>query len=646
MKEPTWKGARELRDRGDGVATLLGDVDLHLFNEGSHSRLYERLGAHASQFGGAAGTYFAVWAPEATAVAAAGDWNAGAAPAPLSRRGASGIWEGFVPGAAPGQKYVYRVTSRHGGHELQKADPMGFLHEEPPATGSVIWAGAHTWGDDAWMHERARHLHNNRPISIYECHLGSWRRVPEEGDRRLSYRELAPLLADHAIRLGFTHVELLPVMEHPFYGSWGYQVTGFFAPTARQGKPEDLMFLVDTLHQRGIGVILDWVPSHFPTDAHGLYRFDGSEAYGHADPVQGIHPHWTSALFNYGRHEVRSFLISSAAFWLDRFHADGLRVDGVASMLYLDYGRQAGEWTPNRYGGKENLEAVTFLQALNEAVHREFPDACTIAEESTAWPGVTRAVHLGGLGFDYKWDLGWSHDTLAYFARDPVHRSFHHGELTFRPMYAYSEKFVLALSHDECVHGKGSLLGKMAGDEWQKRANLRSLYAYMWTTPAKKLLFQGGEMGQWREWSHDRSLDWHLLDDPRHAGLALLVGELNRLYKQLPALHQGDAHPEGFAWIVANDTGHSVVAYERRGYDVPPAVFVMNATVLPRYNYRLGVPRAGRWREALNTDAGVFGGSDVGNYGALEAAPVSAHGRFASLNLTLPPLGALILVPE
>jgi 1,4-alpha-glucan branching enzyme len=405
------------------------------------------------------------------------------------------------------------------------------------------------------------------------------------------------------------------------------------------------MYLVDHLHQRGIGVILDWVPSHFPTDAHGPFRFDGSHLFEHADPVQGIHPHWTSAIFNYGRHEVRSFLLSSAAFWLERFHADGLRVDGVASMLYLDYGRNAGEWTPNKYGGKENLEAVAFLQALNVSVHREFPDVVTIAEESTAWPGVTRPVHLGGLGFDYKWDLGWTHDTLAYLGRDPVHRSFHHGELTFRPMYAYSENFVLALSHDECVHGKGSLLGKMAGDEWQKRANLRLLLAYMWTTPGKKLLFQGGELGQWREWAHERSLDWHLLDDPRHSGLALLLGELNRLYRELPALHQGDCHPEGFAWIVPSDATHSVIAFERLAMGAPPAVVVVNATAIPRHNYRLGVTRAGRWREALNSDAVDFGGGGMGNLGILESSPVASHGRPLSLNLTLPPLAVLILVP-
>jgi 1,4-alpha-glucan branching enzyme len=636
----------ELKDRGDGVATLLGDVDLHLFNEGSHTRLYERLGAHVGRYRGQSGTYFAVWAPEAHGVTVAGDWDSWQG-TPLSARGLSGIWEGFVPGPGDGHRYRFKIQARHGGGGLlEKADPFGFKHEQHPGTASIVWDGQHRWGDQAWMSKRAQKGAPEAPLSIYECHLGSWRRVPEEGDRKLSYRELAPLLADYAGRLGFTHVELLPVMEHPFYGSWGYQVTGFFAPTSRYGTPEDLMFLIDTLHQRGIGVILDWVPSHFPTDPHGPYRFDGSHLFEHADPIQGIHPHWTSAIFNYGRHEVRSFLLSSATFWLERFHADGLRVDGVASMLYLDYGRNAGEWTPNRYGGKENLEAVSFLQAMNAAVDREFPDVITIAEESTAWPGVTRPVHLGGLGFDYKWDLGWSHDTLKHLARDPVHRSYHHGELTFRPMYAYSEKFVLALSHDECVHGKGSLLGKMPGDDWQKRANLRLLLAYTWTVPGKKLIFQGGELGQWREWAHERSIDWHLLDDPRHAGISLLVGELNRLYRELPALHQGDCDPAGWAWIVHSDSANSVLGYERIApADGSSVLVVMNGTSLPRHNYRLGCPKPGLWREALNTDAVDFGGSGAGNLGGLDAAPVGAHGRLFSLNLTLPPLGALILVP-
>jgi 1,4-alpha-glucan branching enzyme len=549
-----------------------------------------------------------------------------------------------VPGARAGQRYKYRIKTQ-GGEVLDKADPVGFQHELPPATASVVWSGEYAWGDASWMASRGKASTLTSPISIYEVHLGSWRRVPEEGDRVLSYRELAPLLADHCQRLGFTHVELLPVMHHPFYGSWGYQVTGFFAPSARHGGPEDLMFLVDTLHQRGIGVILDWVPSHFPTDSAALYRYDGSHLYEHADPRQGIHPHWTSAIFNYGRHEVKSFLLSSALFWLERFHADGLRVDGVASMLYLDYGREHGEWMPNRHGGKENLEAIDFLRALNEMVYREVPDVQTYAEESTAWPGVSRPTYVGGLGFGFKWDMGWMHDSLSYLARDPLYRSYHHGELTFRGVYQFSENFVLPLSHDESVHGKGSLLGKMPGDPWQKLANLRVLYAYQWLCPGKKLLFMGGELGQHREWNHDASLDWDLLDHhPEHAQIALTVGELNRLYRELPAL-QRDCDPAGFAWISADDPRNSVLAFERRGIDGSVAIAVFNFTPTPRTNYRIGVPHEGSWREALNTDAAALGGSGQGNAGAVDATPVASHGRPFSLNLTLPPLSALLFVP-
>jgi 1,4-alpha-glucan branching enzyme len=629
----------------DGRPTLLGEVDLHLFNEGTHLRMWRLLGSHPARHQGAAGTYFAVWAPSAEAVGVIGDWNGWGQAAPLAPRGSSGIWEGFLPGVAAGERYKYRIRAR-GGELLDKADPYARLQEEPPRTGSVVWDGDHAWGDAAWMASRRERATVGAPVSIYEVHLGSWRRVPEEGDRPLGYRELAPRLADHVARLGFTHVELMPVMEHPFYGSWGYQVTGYFAPTARYGPPEDLQFLIDTLHQRGIGVILDWVPSHFPTDAHGPYRFDGTHLYEHGDPRQGFHPHWTSAIFNYGRHEVRSFLLSSALFWLEEMHADGLRVDGVASMLYLDYGRDAGEWIPNRYGGKENLEAIDFLRALNEAVYRELPDVQTIAEESTAWPGVSRPTYTGGLGFGYKWDMGWMHDTLKFLGRDPVHRSFHYGELTFRGLYQFHENFVLALSHDECVHGKGSLLGKLPGDDWQRRANLRLLYAYQWTMPGKKLLFMGGELGQGREWDHETSLDWHLLDDPDHARLALTLGELNRLYRERPALHRLDCDPAGFAWVVAGDAANSVLAYQRRSHDPDDvALVVLNFTPVPRTNYRLGVPRAGAWREAFNSDAVDLGGSGQGNGGRVEAHPVAAHDRPVSLNLVVPPLGALILVP-
>ncbi len=631
----------------DGRPTLIGEVDLHLFNEGTHVRMHRCLGAHLARHGGASGTYFAVWAPNARKVAVVGDWNGWSDPAPLEPRGSSGIWEGFVRGVGAGQRYKFRIDGADGAvHE--KADPYGQLHEEPPNTASVVWAGAgaYAWGDGAWMASRKDRATMRAPISIYECHLGSWRRVPEEGGRSLTYREAAPLLAEHCTRLGFTHVELMPIMEHPFYGSWGYQCTGYFAPTARHGGPDDLRFLVDTLHQRGVGVILDWVPSHFPTDAHGPYKFDGTHLYEHGDPRQGYHPQWTSAIFNYGRHEVKSFLLSSAQFWLEEMHADGLRVDGVASMLYLDYGRNEGEWIPNAYGGKENLEAVEFLRALNTSVYRETPDILTVAEESTAWPGVSRPTYVGGLGFGFKWDMGWMHDTLKYLALDPVHRTHHHGQLTFRGIYQFQENFVLALSHDEVVHGKGSLLDKMPGDAWQKRANLRLLFAYQWTMPGKKLLFMGAELGQWREWNHDASLDWDLLDSSDHARLALTLGELNRLYRDHPALHRHDCDPAGFAWIVPGDAANSVVAYERIDPESDQQlVVVLNFTPVPRHNYRLGVPRGGAWRELLNTDAGDLGGSNQGNGGVLESYPVGAHGRAFSLNLTLPPLGALILAP-
>jgi len=613
---------------------MIGDVDLHLFNEGTHLRLWRVLGAHPTD----GGVHFAVWAPNATAVGVVGDWNGWSDPRPLEPRASSGIWEGVVRGVTIGQRYKYRIETRDG-RTLEKADPFGLWHEEPPKTASRVFASEYAWGDGAWMSSRAARPALSSPMSIYEVHLGSWR-------RDLSYREAAPQLADHCARLGFTHVELMPIMEHPFYGSWGYQVTGYFAPTSRYGTPDDLRFLIDTLHQRGIGVILDWVPSHFPNDPHGLYEFDGTHLFEHGDPRQGYHPHWTSAIFNYGRHEVRSFLLSSAMFWLEEMHADGLRVDGVASMLYLDYGRQPGEWIPNRYGGKENLEAIELLRALNTAVYGEVPGVSTIAEESTAWPGVSRPVYVGGLGFGFKWDMGWMHDTLAYLAHDPVHRAHHHGQLTFRGIYQFHENFVLALSHDEVVHGKGSLIGKMPGDAWQKRANLRLLYAYQWTAPGKKLVFMGGELGQWREWSHEASLDWHLLDEPDHARIALTIGELNRLYRDRAALHRHDCDPSGFAWIIGGDAANSIVAYERIDPDTDDVVVVvLNFTPVPRTSYRVGVPRGGAWRELLNTDARELGGSGQGNGGVVESHPVGAHGRPHSVVLTLPPLGALILAP-
>jgi 1,4-alpha-glucan branching enzyme len=622
-----------------------GELDLHLWSEGTHHRAYRTFGAHPGVVDGVPGTSFAVWAPNAEGVSVIGDWNGWDKDAqPLRSLGASGVWQGFLPGVGPGAVYKFHLRSRERGYRVDKADPFGAKHETAPGTQSIVWDLAYAWGDGEWM--RARRARNalDAPMSVYEVHLGSWRRKPEEGNRSLSYRELAPQLADHCGRMGFTHVELLPVTEHPFYGSWGYQTTGYFAPTSRYGDPQDLMFLVDTLHQAGIGVLLDWVPSHFPEDVHGLAFFDGTHLFEHADRRQGHHPDWNSYIFNYGRNEVKSFLLSSAMAWLDRYHLDGLRVDAVASMLYLDYSRKHGEWIPNRYGGRENLEAIGFLRRLNEVVYAEYPDVQTVAEESTSWPMVSRPLYVGGLGFGMKWDMGWMHDTLEYLRHDPVHRRYHHAKLTFRQMYAGSENFVLALSHDEVVHGKGSLLGKMPGDPWQRRANLRLLYAWMWAQQGKKLLFMGGELGQEREWSHERSLDWHLGLDPAHAGIARWVGDLNRLMRAEPALHARDFEPGGFEWIDCNDTEASVVALLRRGRaGDPDVVAVLNFTPLARPGYRVGVPHPGFWREVLNSDAAEYGGSGAGNLGGRDAAEPGAHGRPWAVELTLPPLGAVFL---
>jgi 1,4-alpha-glucan branching enzyme len=590
---------------------------------------------------------FAVWAPNAEAVSVVGEWN-GWVPGkdPLALQGGSGIWAGFVPGIGKGTVYKLHVRSRVHGYTVEKADPFGFHHETPPRTASIVWDLDYQWSDAEWMASRAARNALAAPISIYEVHLGSWRRDPADPRRLLSYRELAPLLAAHAVELGFTHVELLPVMEHPFYGSWGYQVTGFFAPTARQGTPQDLMFLVDTLHQAGVGVILDFVPAHFPSDEHGLGYFDGTHLFEHADRRQGHHPDWKSEIFNYGRHEVRSFLESAAMFWLDRYHADGLRVDAVASMLYLDYSRKPGEWIPNAYGGRENLDAIAFLRALNEDVYREYPDVQTYAEESTSWPMVSRPLYVGGLGFGLKWDLGWMHDTLHYLRHDPVHRKYHHNELTFRTMYAGSENFVLPLSHDEVVHGKGSLLDKMAGTDGARFANLRLLLAWTYAQAGKKLLFMGAELAQTREWNHEQSLDWHLLGDERHAGVAALVRDLNRLYRDAGALHAGDCQPGGFEWIDCGDAENGVVSLLRRGREVdPPVVAVFNFTPVLRGGYRVGLPAGGRWRELLNSDARAYGGGGAGNLGGVEAEPVPWHGRPASAALTIPPLAAVFLAP-
>ncbi len=627
--------------------SLLSADDLYLLNEGSHFRLWERLGAHPLIVDGEPGTYFAVWAPSAPAVYVLGDFNGWHREShPLAPRGSSGIWEGWVPRVGPGAVYKYYVHGPHLGYRVEKADPVAFYYEIPPRTASVVWDLAYDWNDAAWLADRWRCNALDAPISIYEVHVGSWMRVPEEGNRSLSYRELAPRLADYVARLGFTHVEFLPIMEHPFYGSWGYQTTGYFAPTSRYGTPQDFMYLVDYLHQRGIGVILDWVPSHFPTDEHALGYFDGTHLYEHADPRQGFHPDWNSYIFNYGRNEVRSFIISSALFWLDQYHVDGLRIDAVASMLYLNYSRKDGEWIPNVYGGNENLEATALLRRLNTEIYQRHPDVQTYAEESTAWPMVSRPTYMGGLGFGLKWDMGWMHDTLSYFSRDPLYRKYHHNELTFRQIYAYFENFVLPLSHDEVVYGKGSLINKMPGDDWQKFANLRLLFGYMFGQSGKKLLFMGGEFAQWSEWSHDSSLQWDLTQYDRHQQVQRWLSDLNRLYRDEPALHARDCDPAGFEWSDVNDAEHSTLSFLRLGTDPTDVVLaVYNFTPVPHYNHRVGVPRGGVWRELLNGDATEYGGSGLGNYGRVEAAPIRWHGRSHLLNITLPPLAAVFFKP-
>jgi 1,4-alpha-glucan branching enzyme len=620
--------------------TRLSQDDLYLFNEGSHLRLYEKLGAHLMSAAGVEGTYFAVFAPNAVAVTVIGDFNGwNKTSHPLNARGNSGIWEGFIPAVRIGEHYKYHIVSRYGGYEVDKADPFAFTSELPPRTASIVWDLDYPWADQDWMSEWHRRNSFDQPMSIYEVHLGSWTRVPEEGNRWRRFRETGPRLADYVTRMGFTHVELLPVMEHPFYGSWGYQITGYFAPTSRYGRPQDLMYLVDCLHRRGIGVILDWVPSHFPTDQHGLGYFDGTHLFEHEDPRKGFHPDWESFIFNYGRHEVRSFLLSSGLFWLDKYHADGLRVDAVASMLYLDYSRREGEWIPNEYGGKENLEAIEFLCRFNQEVYRDYPGAQTIAEESTAWPLVSRPTYVGGLGFGLKWDMGWMHDTLNYMKHDPLYRKYHHNKLTFRMLYAFTENFCLPLSHDEVVHGKNSLLQRMPGDDWQKFANLRLLFGYMYGQPGKKLLFMGSEFGQRNEWYHEQSLDWHLVAYAPHAGVQKWVEDLNRVYRDEPALHQLDFDPSGFEWIDCSDADASVLGFVRKSASGSEIVLVVcNFTPIVRRNYLMGVPRGGFWGEILNSDAQHYGGSGQGNLGGVEAAPIPAHGRSWSLTLTLPPL--------
>ena len=626
--------------------SLLTDDDVHFFNEGTHFNLHQKFGAHLiTAEDGRQGTYFAVWAPNAKLVSVVGlfnDWNEESHP--LAQRGSSGIWEGFLPDVGKGTLYKYHIRSRQNDYRVNKSDPFGIFQEVAPKTASIVWDLDYDWGDSEWMSRRWERNGLMSPISVYEVHLGSWKRVPGEENRSLSYRELASELAEHVKQMGFTHVEFLPVMEHPFFGSWGYQTTGYFAPTSRFGTPQDFKFLIDVLHQHGIGVILDWVPSHFPSDEHGLCYFDGTHLYEHADPREGYHPDWNSYIFNYGRNEVRSFLLSSALYWLGEYHADGIRVDAVASMLYRDYSREEGEWIPNKHGGRENLEAIDFLRTMNTEVYQRHGDVQMFAEESTDWPMVSKPIYLGGLGFGLKWDMGWMHDTLKYMSLDPIHRKFHHNELTFRMVYAFHENFTLPLSHDEVVHGKGSLLGKMSGDEWQRFANLRLLYGYMYGMPGKKLLFMGGEFGQSDEWQHDASLQWDLLQYPTHSSLRRWVSTLNRFYEGERALHELDCDPAGFEWIDANDSEESVASFLRKASTCDDMVAVVcNFTPEPRHNYRVGVPRGGRWREILNSDAAEHGGSGHGNLGGVEASPLGIHGRPFSLNLTLPPLGVVFL---
>jgi len=627
---------------------LLGPLDLHLFNEGNHSRLYEKLGAHPFTLGNQTGFHFSVWAPSAQSVSVVGDfnnWEPGVHPMHLV--GSSGIWAGFVPGLKNGDLYKFHIISNHGGYQVAKSDPFAFAMEIAPRTASALCNLSYTWNDSAWMDERRNKIANNAPVSIYELHLGSWKRVPEEGNRWLTYRELAPQLTEHMLKLGFTHLEILPITEHPFYGSWGYQTSNYFAPTSRYGSPQDLMFLIDYLHQNGLGVILDWVPSHFPNDQHGLAYFDGSHLFEHADPKQGFHPDWKSCIFNFGRHEVRSFLLSSACFWLEHYHIDGIRVDAVASMIYLNYSRNEGEWIPNQYGGNENIEATSFLRKFNEEVYSRFPDIQTFAEESTSWPMVSRPTHSGGLGFGYKWDMGWMHDSLRYTARDPIHRKWHQNELSFRMLYCDQENFILPLSHDEVVHGKGSLLNKMPGDYWQKLANLRLLLAWQYSQPGKKLIFMGAELAVWAEWNHDSSLDWNLLNSPQHRGIEKFVTDLNHMYKNQPGLYEKDCEPSGLEWIDCSDHEGSVFAFLRWDLDgTKPVLAVFNFTPLVKDGYRVGVPFGETWLEILNSDSPYYGGGGKGNQGRKQTQEMSWHNRPYSMELTLPPLGAVFLTPE
>jgi 1,4-alpha-glucan branching enzyme len=642
-------GYVEMREDPYRFPPVLGDLDLHLLGEGTHLHLYRRLGAHVMSMDGVPGVAFAAWAPNAQRVSVIGDFNHWDGRVnPMRLRHGVGVWEIFLPNVAPGAIYKYEIKAADGTTLPAKADPYGFAAELPPKTASVVYdLKSYAWNDAAWMERRQSAVARSAPVSVYEVHLGSWRRKPEEGNRPLTYRELAEQLGAYVKDMGFTHIELLPIHEHPFTGSWGYQPIGLYAPTSRFGSPDDFRWFIERMHEQGIGVIIDWVAGHFPTDDHGLIRFDGTHLYEHADPRQGLHKDWNTAIFNYGRNEVVNYLYSNALFWLDEYHVDGLRVDAVASMLYLDYSREPGEWIPNRYGGNENLDAIAFLQRMNEVVYGEHPGAVTVAEESTAWPMVSRPVHLGGLGFGYKWNMGWMHDTLRYMSKDPIHRRYHHDDLTFGLLYAFHENFVLPLSHDEVVHGKGSIFGRMTGDLWQRFANLRAYYTYMFCHPGKKLLFMGSEFAQQREWDVDGSLDWHLLSDPMHQGVQRCVADLNRVYRDLPALHELDCDGHGFSWIDCNDRDNSVISWIRRAIDPNDFVVVMlNFTPVVREGYRLGVPAGGWYREVMNTDSGFYGGSDVGLGGGIMAEEIPWHGHPFSLPLTLPPLGALVLQPE
>jgi 1,4-alpha-glucan branching enzyme len=639
------RGDRDLLDPYQ-FGSVLSEFDLHLLNEGTHYRAWEKLGPHRMTVDGTVGVHFAVWAPNAQRVSLIGDFNLWDGRVhPMRRLVPSGIWEIFIPELPDGACYKYEVRTT-AGHLLHKADPYARRFEVPPDTASVVWTeDRYQWGDDTWMSERpSLNGWHERPMSVYEVHLGSWRRVPEDGNRFLTYRELADELIPYVREMGFTHIELMPVMEHPFSGSWGYQVTGFFAPTSRFGTPDDFRYFVDECHRHGIGVILDWVPGHFPKDRHALAEFDGTALYEHADPRKGEHMDWGTLIFNYGRNEVRTFLLSNALYWLEAFHVDGLRVDAVASMLYLDYSRKHGEWIPNQYGGRENLEAVSFLQQLNTVTHGQMPGTITVAEESTSWPAVSRPTYVGGLGFTYKWNMGWMHDMLEYLQQDPVHRRWHHGKVTFSMLYAFTENFVLPFSHDEVVHGKRAMLDKMPGDVWQKHAALRALYGYMFGHPGKKLMFMGGEFGQWREWNGEESLDWHLLGDWMHAGLQRWVQDLNHTYQRERSLHEVDFDGSGFRWIDCNDNENSVVSMIRTAKDPDDfSVIVTNFTPVPRPGYRIGVPAAGWYRELLNSDAEIYGGSNMGNDGGVHTEDLPAHGFEHSLRLTIPPLGFVLL---